>query len=54
MYNEINKIVLHISRVEKYVDKVIIISEKLTDHEKLLIDVNDVELIDDRRTGTII
>ena len=54
MYNEINKIVLHISRVEKYVDKVIIISEKLTDHEKLLIDLNDVELIDDRRTGTIL
>lgn len=54
MGDKIAKVVLHISQIKKYVDKVIIISEKLTDDEKSLVDVNDVELIDSRRTGTIL
>lgn len=54
MGDKIARIVLHISQIKKYVDKVIIISEKLTDDEKSLIDASDVELIDSRRIGTIL
>lgn len=52
--DKIARIVLHISQIKKYVDKVTIISEKLTDNEKLLVDVDDVEVINDRRIGTIL
>ena len=54
MGDKISRIVLHISQIKQYADKVMIISEKLTYDEKSLIDVNDVELIDSRRIGTIL
>lgn len=44
---------VHISRIKKYDDKVIMVTEKLTDEEKMLIDSKNAAMIDMKTTGTI-